>query len=503
MRAWLLGVFVLAVCHAQSAGIVIAQQTDTHASEADEQRLLLQYLAETFDEDGRLNPIAWTITDPVFRSAVQSNLVKESTNPDLPTILAAAEKLKAEYVLVCTVFRKGEELQGKVRLFRKGQEIWKDPSAAANASDGSRILTVQSSGRFDLSNSLRGAASTWSQLMFAGPLKGLQPRQRIETPPVEPGTKPDIPDVPPPAKVDNRELMAQVMKLLAANKTPEAIAILRDAVDAEPLDAERRKALANALATAGLNTTAAGESRRAAELFPDQPDLRTQAARFWMAAGNADEANKDLNEAVARNPESVETRMLLGEVALAKLQVDAAIGHLDFVLEKAPNADAFFKRSLARAMNDDAVGSKKDLEEALRLGLGKDALEVRTQYATAIRVSEAALSEMGVALRTLFQKARASFGNKEVRDDRKLLAARCQSLISLFAILGVPPIHKNSQGRLVLALKLLDQALTELGSYLDSGSDDVMGDATITLGEALKALAAAGEAYRAESSGHG
>ena len=502
MRAWIATFFLAITCFANSAGIVIAQQTASHASEVDEQRMLLQYLAEAFDEDGRLNPIAWTIMDPIFRSAVASKLVKESTNPDLQTVLDGAEKLKADYVLVCTVFRKDTQLYGRLRLFKKGQEIWKDPSDAANATEGARILTVESNNRFDLSNSLRGAASTWSQLMFAEPLKGLAPRQRIETPPVEPGIKPNIPDAPPVTKVDNRELMTQVMKLLATGKTAEAIATLRDAVDAEPLDAERRKALANALATAGLNETAAGEARRAAELFPDQADLRTQAARFWMAAGKIDEANLDLNEAVARNPESVETRMLLGEVALSKLQIEAAIAHMDFVLSKAPNADALFKRSLAKAMNDDGEGSKKDLDEAVRLGLGKDPLEVRSQYSTAIRVSAAALGEMTVAMRTLFQRARANFGSKEVRDDRKVLAGRCQALVALFGVVGVPPVHKNSQGRLVLALKLLDQALSELGSYLDSGTDDVMGDATITLGEAIKTLATANEAYRTEL-GHG
>ena len=52
---------------------------------------------------------------------------------------------------------------------------------------------------------------------------------------------------------------------------------------------ERRRALANALATAGFNENAASEARRAADLFPEQVDLRTQAARFWMAAGKVDE----------------------------------------------------------------------------------------------------------------------------------------------------------------------------------------------------------------------
>lgn len=491
--------FVSASVLSQAAGILIVQNSESRNTDPDDGHLLVQLLAEEFDNDGRVNPIAWSINDPVFRSAMDSKLVPSTDNPDIGQILSAADKLRAEYALVVTIFKKDADVMGRAALYRKGQLVWSDPQKPEDSKQPtSRLLTVFTNSRADVPNSLRAASRTWTQLIYEKPLKGLNPRPKIETPPPDPGTKPTIPDAPPPTKVDNRDLMASVMKLLAANKAAEAIALLRDAVDAEPVDPERRRALANALGTAGYNEQAAGEARRAADLFPEQVDLRTQAARFWMAAGKIDEANLDLNEAVARNPESVETRLLLGEVALGKLQVESAISHFDFAISKSPTADAHFKRALARAMNDDAEGCKQDMATASKLGLGKDPLEVRSQYTTAVRVSQAAVSEMGVAMRTLLQKARANFGNKEVREDQKVLARRCDSLIALFSILTPPPANKNSHGQRALALKLLGQSLSELGSYLDSGSDDSLGDATITLGEALKALAAADETYKSE-----
>lgn len=476
--------------------MLVVQVSASHLNEADENRVLVQLLADALDADGRVNPVAWSLNDRIFRSAVDAKLVSSKDNPDVQTIIEGAEKLRTEYVLIVTVFKKEADILARAKLLKKGLKVWSDPEVEGE--DSGRIVTVVTSGKPDITNSLRSAVGTWVQLLGAGPLKGLDPHPRIETPPLDPGVKPEIPPAPPVQKVDNKQLMSDVMKLLAAHKTAEAIAALRDAVDAEPLDVERRKALTNTLATSGMSESAAGEARRAAELFPDQVDFRTQAARLWMAANKPEEASKDLNEAVARNPESVETRLLLGEVALGKLMVDDAIAHFDFVISKSPTGDCYFKRALAKAFNDDPEGCKKDLQEANKLGLGKDPLESRTQYDVAIRVSKAAFSEMGTAMKTLIQRARANFGGRDVRDDHKSLTGRCQGLSALYEAVPVPPGHKNSHEQRVLALKLLLQALGELGSYLDSGSDDTVGDATITLGEALKAIAAADEAYKAE-----
>lgn len=482
-----------------SAAILIVQNAETRNSDPDEGRDLLQMLAEEFDNDGRVSPIAWSLTDPLFRSAVDSKLVPSTMNPDLSQMHAAAEKLRADYLLVVTMVKKEADVTGRAVLYRRGQKIWSDPELPeGNTQPTNRLLTVFTNSKVDVLNSLRAASRTWTQLLFESPLKGLTPRPRIVTPPPDPGPGVAIPEPPPVRKVDNRELMNEAMKLMASNKTSEAIALLRDAVDAEPVDVERRRALANALYNAGLAEAAADEARRAADLFPNHLDLRTLAARFWMAAGNVDEANLDLNEAVARKPDSAETRLLLAEVALEKLQVDAALSHLDFVIAQAPTADAHYKRALARALNDDEAGAKQDVEAARKLGFTQDALEWRSRYASAMRVGHAAIGEIGVAARTLLQKARANFTSKEVREDRQTLEKRAASLGGLLEVLSPPTAHRKSHGQRALALKLLGQCLAELGTFLDSGSDDAIGDATITLGEALKALASAEEAYRGE-----
>ncbi len=506
IRKLLIGFALGVASFAHSAGILVVQTTiGSHADDADGNRMLGQLMAEELDNDGRIIPIAWSLSDPLFRRAVDEKLVKASNNPGIDEILNSAEKLKTDYVFVCAVFRKNNDVLGRASLYHKGKLVWSDPEPSTNQADrsafdkDSRVVTVGLNGKIDLSNTLRGAAHTWSQLLFTTPLKGLTPRPRVETPPPDPGTKPNIPDAPPVRKVDNRLLLADVMKMLAANQTADAIAALRDAVDAEPLDVERRRTLANVLNTAGLTALAAAEARRAAVLFPEQIDLRTLSARLWLSVGNMDEANADLNQAVVRDPNSVETRMLLGEVALAKLQVDAAIPHFDFVIAKSPSADAYFKRALARAMNDDAAGAATDLAEAKKLGLGSDPLSVKNQYLTAVTVSKGALSEIGVGIRTLIQRGRVNYAAKDVREDQKTLAKRADALLNLFGSLTVPPDFKNSHGSRILALKLLNQSLAELGSFLDSGSDDTLGDATITLGEALKALATAEATFKVDS----
>ncbi|MCC7435820.1 MAG: hypothetical protein IT363_14130 [Methanoregulaceae archaeon] len=509
MRVWLIAVGVFLSAWAAPAGILIVQHTTgSRSDDADSERILTQLIAEEFDTDGRLTAIAWSLSDPIFRSAVNDKLVRASDNPDQSTALAGAEKLRAEYVLMVSVFRREGQVVGQAQLFRRGRQIWKDPDGTVGGAARSdraelgdaRVFTVLTNSQIDLANTLRAASRTWCQLLFDNPLKSLNPRPRTETPDPDPGVKPDIPEAPPVKKVENGQLMTDVMKLLAGGKMPEAIAMLRDAVDAEPLDLERRKALTNALATSGLTETAAKEARRAALLFPDQVDLWALAARFWLAVDEFDEANKDLNEAVARQPESVETRLLLAEVALGKLQVDVAIPHLDFAIQQAPSADGYFKRALARALNDDATGAAADLAEAKKLGFGGDALVLKTQYSSAVRVAHAAMQEAVVAIRTLLPKARANFGSREVREDQKVVAKRLESLGAILEVVPVPAAHKNSHGKRTLALSLLAQSSGELGSFLDSGVEDSANDAVISLSEALKALQEADAAFRSERS---
>ena len=74
--------------------------------------------------------------------------------------------------------------------------------------------------------------------------------------------------------------------------------------------------------------------------MPDAIELRVLAARAWMRAGKPDEAQTDLNEAMARNPDGAGTRLLLGEIGIAQLKPERALDHLSKSIAAGDSAEA-------------------------------------------------------------------------------------------------------------------------------------------------------------------
>jgi len=96
----------------------------------------------------------------------------------------------------------------------------------------------------------------------------------------------------------------------------------------------------------------------------------------------------------------------------------------------------------------------------------------------------------GIQIRDLLQQSRLKPGAVANRDKAKTLLARLDSLLWVAGI--VPPSVENekSQNMVSLALNLLSQSIIEVQSYLSGGTADSLADATISLGEAMKALSA-------------
>ena len=493
---------------------------------------MLPYIAQEFDDDGRVVPITWSMTDPLFRAAVSDGHIKYTENPSFEALTDVAKRLKIEYVFLIQAWQKGASVRTRVKLFQGDKLVWQDPdvdkkviesqiktnesAAKFAASNGlpmptadiedleSRSVMLSAGAGFDADNFGKSVAHTWAALMFQTPFKNLKPRPRMGSVPVDPGltAQPNVEITPPPPppvkKVDNKDLMESVMKLLTAGQAFQAVQLLRDSVDAEPMDVERRRALINALMQTGQVQLAATEARRAAELMPEQIEFRAQAARAWLQLGKPEEASKDLNEAVARDPESPATRALIGEMNLLKGQYAASLEQFDFVISKAPSPEAHFRRALARTLNNDAKGSEEDLEAAKKLGLAGDVLSIRSRYASAASLTDSVMVETGNEVRSLLQRALVKPKDAEVIAEQLRLSQRSAALSSLYERLSVPEVHKGSHERRLLALKLLLQSLTEIGSYLKNQDEVVIGDATINLGEALRQVKAAQEAYKAE-----
>jgi tetratricopeptide (TPR) repeat protein len=495
--------------------------------EGDPNNSLIQYIASEFDSDGRVQAIAWGLTDPYFRAAVDGHQIgNPPTSPSLEQALETGKQLKTDYTLVVSVVRVGKDLGATANLYQRGKLVWHDPPPQTRADAAeeknrkvmeklakkrkvampddpafpkdARIVSATRS-LVDPDGDLRSLASTWAVLLETGPLKQFPGRPRIAPTPVDVGQKPVVVDTPPPVhKVDNQDLLQAAMKLLSEKQYVQAITMLRDSVDAEPLDVERRRALVMALAQTGNHAMAASEAKRAAALLPDKVELHVLAAKEFIAAGQSDQAIPELKEAVSRDPDGVETRMLLGEIDLQQLKIADAIGQFDFAISKSANAQWYYERAVAKTLNNDADGATQDLAAAQKAGLGMDAISVKTRYVGTVSMIDQSLTDLGFRLRTLLQRAHVKPGDDAVATETTDLTKKVAAVIGFMDGLAVPPEYKASHDRRQLALKLLSQSLNDIGDYLKAQNDDTISDATINVGEGLKNLDLAKVAYKEE-----
>jgi len=523
-----LALLTCACCFAAPQVLIVKIAPAGKYADGDPSDNLIQFLAQEFDDEGRVLPIAWGISDPYFRAAVDDKiLVNPPDKPDLEEAQRVASKLKADYLLVVSVCQSDLSLYAVATLYRRGKEIWRDPDKNAvtlqEATQKNREIAEQIArkrkqhapeepdipegreikitltGR-DNDNELHSLARTWITLIGDGPLKSLPSRPRVQTQKIDPGQKPLIaPDPPPVHKVDNQQLLADVTKLLSTKHYAEAIGMLRDAVDTEPMDVERRRALVLALLQGGDPLVAAQEARRAAAVLPDQAELHTLAARAFVRAGKPDEAASELNEAVARDPNAIETRMLIGELDLAKKQYADAGSQFDFVVSKSPFPEAFFDRAIVRTINADSAGANEDLGAARDHSLATDVGSVSNRYTLAFSTLQDAFADLGPRLRTDLQKMRVRPNDTDVAADIEEASKHISAYIAFLEPLPAPAAHKASLERTLLALKLLAQSVSDMEDYQKAQSEETFSDATINLGEGLKNLNQAKAAYAQES----
>lgn len=449
--------------------------------------------AEQVYEDGRLTPIAWALTDPVFRAAVEERQIERpSDSPALPELLAALPKLRAQYIFQVYAFQKGGEIWTLAKLNRGDKEVWKDEV---------RVWQSQTESQFDEENLKVSIARTWVQYLAGGPLKSLIPRPIATTPAVQPGPRPPAATVSPPpsqAVVDNKQLLVEAMKLMSAKQFAEAINLLRDAVDAEPADFERRQALIAALTQINEPRLAAEEARRAAHLTPEKIDLWVLAARSWIAAGNSVEAVADLNEAVARDPEGAGTRLLLGELQFDQGRYSLAIDHMSAALKEAPNAFAFRIRAFARAATGQVPDFAADLAAAKKVDPAETPEEARRRHRMSKRQALKFADEVGSELRLSVQRARMNPKDEELKQATADVEAKLRGIEACLADEPPPAQHQSSSDRLGLALKLLLQTIADLRGSFGTLDEDALTEATINLGEAFKALKATRAEFETE-----
>lgn len=500
-----------------AASVLIVPEKPAKHTYADMNGNLLELIAGKINEDGRINPIAWSITDIIFRTARDNGQIPRADLPSLEMATQAANTLRCEYILFVSIWRDGKDMYSRTRLLHKGKQVWLDPNPdpkfvelmRENAKndpekkpfDEEKVtynrLTVEVSAEESTFDLLASIAQTWTEKLFVEPFKDMKPRPRGQAPAVEGGVDP-IPTPPTPDKGSNQELLAKVMALLAKGDRAGAVTTMRDAVDTSPLDAERRKYLVDVLMTSGYYAEAAKQARRAALILDKPSDMFVAAAKAWLAVDNLEEAQKDLKEAVAREPDSPAVRGLIGEVALRDSRYDEAIKHFTASIDRQEDAGVYFNRALAHALLGEGGKARSDLEKAKTLGLNETSSAAL--YGSSIGFVSTAAIKAGSDLRDLVQKIRVRPYDKGMADELDLVRVKIDALSLFLKELSAPKTNEKSHGERALGLKLMIEAIVMVESYLKVVDEDVIAEAQISLGEGLRRLLDARDSYAKEIS---
>ena len=503
--------------------VLIVQAYAPRVNDVDPNLTLDSYIAGMMEEEGRVLPIVWSLSDPVFRGLVEDGEIERFT--PLPTekqIREVAGRLKVDYVLTIAGIKEDGQVKPLAQLYRgtESREIWsfgrveqdrkyrpvvvidgkRDEQRTkeliekyGSGASFSQAMVVTINGFPDWESTSRSVARTWLELLAASAWSKHPPHPRVKDPVEVPGSNTQPQGLIIAAAADD-SVLAKADELIAEGRPDMAIMVLRDAIDIAPFEPKRRLKLAQLLLNQGLYEDAAREARRAAKLSPQHVDLWLMSAKAWLLARNPEEAQNDVNEALARNANQAATQDVLGEIYVLTGRFEEAIVAFTKSIETAPKPSAIIGRAIAYAM---AGQAEKCTEDLGRLGTTTPA-SILAAYNMVIPLADQGMDVLGAELRELMPAIRLNPKSPEVIARAARAQARAEGLARLIESFPVPERHKNSHDGRNLAHKLLAQSAQETLDFAKTGDSDLGSEAAISLGEALKLLPNIREMFRIE-----
>ncbi|MCB0826704.1 MAG: hypothetical protein KDC26_10985 [Armatimonadetes bacterium] len=509
--------FLLFLCAGLSFGaprLLIVQLRQPVVDEVDPNLDIDSYVASALDDEGRVEPVVWSMTDPVFRGFVDNGAIpQELLTPKEETIRGVAVRVKAELVLVLVAIKSNERVFPVATLYHvdRGRALWQHgmfdssgkflPSLisddkgdqknseeaiknSGSVNQNGEFVIVRVGGMPDWDSTSRTIARTWASVMGQGPLKRFPSRPRIDNPTTpNPGYRidPNGVDINAP---DSPELINQIKKLEADGRPDLAILMLRDAIDKNPFEPERRIYLSRLLSLQGLHREAAEESERAARISSDSAAVYLSAARSWLLVGESDRARVCVNEALARNANTNMAMLIMGDVRTLEGAYISAIEAYNASIMSGPRPEAILGRAIAFALAGQSEACLSDLSSLLDI----QAADHYATYVSAILLVDRRTDQLAENLRELLPHANVDRISPEVQTRANGLAKSFQALATLVDHIPVPEVHGDSHKTRVLAHKLLLQSSLELLDYVRTGDDNLADEAQISLGEGLKLL---------------
>jgi tetratricopeptide (TPR) repeat protein len=436
------------------------------------------YLAQEFDQDGRVRPIVWSAADPTFRDSVQNGIVKvPKGSPTKAEALAAAKSLGAHYLILYTSVGALKGFAARAELYENGREIWHNSQNSGSISSG-KVVSEDSNSSI---------AHTWNLLLVASEFKTLASHPKLVTPgPAKGNAPPATIAAPPPPVGAPIDIATKAEEFVQTGHADKAISLVRDAIDANPFSPDLRMLLVTVYEKSKDFDAAAAAAKRGSEVIPDNLALRRASLKDLILAGRDKEAREQLNEILAREPNSGETKLLESQTYLAVGDYAKATLSLDQAVKRSPTPDCYYWRALARAAVGGADGVTGDVQQYLKKPFGP------AEAAESCRESEkilTAVTNRDVALSlSLFQEVTIHPDAQETKDQLEQLVNDATARGNFLQQVPAAPANKLSYGQLLLAQKLLIASFASLKEVLKASNDDSMTDARINLGEAIKAI---------------
>lgn len=481
-----------------------------------------ELLAKDLEQIGQVEPIVWSMTDPIFRQlAVEKNLETNLTEPHPSAVEAISKAIYFDYYLEVIATKDVEGSKPIAKLYRPGSNraLWEFGTLKGRKYQPSLIvngkLDEKSTSELTREQQLRGQgfdgfmvlvnglpdwysiaatlSRTMSNHLADTAFKDLPRRPVINAINSTPGyiiTGSGINIFAPPPD----ECLKEVDDLIEKKQTGLATIILRDAIDQNPTHAGLRIKLTSLLQNEGLFESAAEEAERAARLSQDQAELWLTAAKCWFFANNAPRAELSINEALARGANDGRTFSLIGDVRLLQGEYVRAVEAYSQSIASGPRPTAILGRAMAYSMAGLSEECKKDLESLVDLN-PNDFIDA---YNIAVQLADLRFNNATTQLRDIIPLIRLSPQRPDLITRAAALENSCHAISQLVDLVPIPTRFQESHRARSLAHKLLAQSSSEISEFAQTGNNDAGEEGLLSLGEALKLIPGVRKAFNVE-----
>ncbi|MER3412839.1 MAG: hypothetical protein C4341_01100 [Armatimonadota bacterium] len=462
--------------------VLIYQVRLASFSDADPNLIVDVALANALREVGKVKPVAWSLDDPIIAEARRTGRLRDlPKNPNPGEVMRVADVVNARYVVIVSVTHVGGSLDGAIDLYRDGRKIWSDTANTAIARNG----------EIDKESTIVSVAQTWASKMNIEPFRDLV------------GTPDEITPGPPlvrthPTQDAPSGAFELGMAALEAGQLVEAVVLLRDAVDSQPFDPVRRKALVEALRLAGHPYLAAEQGERAAELIPNDAELISAAAAAWLGGGQIERAYNLVQRILRRDEQNAPALCVLADLHVARLEFSEALKAFDKALAVRPDGETYFRRSQVHALNEDFNAAARDMNRAAEVGLSQKLPDRLRRYRQLAAVLDQVFESLALRTRNALREARATPDEPSLGNRTLLLVNSVRAFQTYLDQIDVPDPHRRSHNERALAVNLLLQSVLGIQRYVQDRSAETAADADLLQVEAMREHAVANQLFGKE-----